>query len=102
VRLAALDLREDSGVDLKGSGMDPGFLGFRVHLNSRVSHFLRNVTFLCKFVSNSMSMSCQPVDCMTSSTRLRVELGIGIGASPVTVPARGARAYLRLWLRTPC
>jgi len=49
VRLAALNLEMISRVDLEGSGQDPGFLGFRVHLNSRVSHFLLNVTFLCKF-----------------------------------------------------
>jgi len=36
VRLAALDLREISGVDMEGSGLDPGIPGFRVHLNSRV------------------------------------------------------------------
>jgi len=48
VRLAALDLMEISGVDLEGSGLDPWILGFpRVHLNSRVSHFLSNVTFFC-------------------------------------------------------
>jgi len=29
VRLAALNLMEISGVDLKGSGLDPGILGFR-------------------------------------------------------------------------
>jgi len=28
VRLAALDLREISRVDLEGSGLDPGILGF--------------------------------------------------------------------------
>jgi len=38
VRLAALDLREISGVDL-----NPCF-----HLNSHVSHFLPNVIFSCK------------------------------------------------------
>jgi len=30
VRLAALDLRDISGVDLEGSGLDLGILGFRV------------------------------------------------------------------------
>jgi len=34
-------------VDLGGSGLDPGILGFLCffHLNSRVSYFLLNVTF---------------------------------------------------------
>jgi len=36
VRLAALDLREVSWVDLEGSRLDPGILGFRVRLNLRV------------------------------------------------------------------
>jgi len=50
VRLAALDLREISGVDLEGPGMDPEILGFLCfHLNSRVLTFLLNVIFLCKF-----------------------------------------------------
>jgi len=41
VRLAALDLKGISGVDLEGSELDPGILRFRVFtLNSWVSHFL--------------------------------------------------------------
>jgi len=37
-------------VDLEGPGLDHGILGFSVfHLNLHVSHFLLNVTFLCKF-----------------------------------------------------
>jgi len=33
---------------------------------------------------------------------IMAELGIGIVASSVTVPAMGAGLISRLWLRTPC
>jgi len=49
VRLAALDLRVISEVDLEVLSWILRFLGPVVHLNSRVSHFLLNVTFLRKF-----------------------------------------------------
>jgi len=56
VSLAALNLRVISGVDLEGSELDLGIPEIPCfHLNSRVSHFLHNVTFLCKFTSNSCS-----------------------------------------------
>jgi len=58
VRLAALDLREISGVDLESPWLDPGILGILCfHLNSRGSHFLLNVTFLRK-LRRLMSMPC--------------------------------------------
>jgi len=45
VRLAALNLREISRVDLEG----PGILGFSwFSLNSRVLTFCLNVSFMCK------------------------------------------------------
>jgi len=44
VRLAALDLREISEVDLECSGWILGFLGLRVHLNLRVLTLCLNVT----------------------------------------------------------
>jgi len=40
VRLAALNMREISGGDLKGPGLDPGISGISVfHLNPRVLTF---------------------------------------------------------------
>jgi len=39
VRLAALDLREISGLDLEGSGLGIRVLGFCVSLKFMVSHF---------------------------------------------------------------
>jgi len=48
VRLAALDLREISGLDLEGSGLYPGILGFRVSPKFTCSYFLLNVTFQWK------------------------------------------------------
>jgi len=50
VRLAALDLRDISVVDLFLSVPDPVILGFHVfHLNLRVFSLSANVTLLCKF-----------------------------------------------------
>jgi len=50
VRLAALDLREISEVDLEGSGVDPGIPGFPCFSPKFTCFltFLLNVTFLCK------------------------------------------------------
>jgi len=49
VRLAALNLEGISGWIWVVSGQNRGFRESRVHLNSRVSHFHLNVTFLRKF-----------------------------------------------------
>jgi len=50
VRLAALS-EVISWVDLEGSKLDPGILRFPCfHLNSRVSHFLHNVTSCVNYV----------------------------------------------------
>jgi len=49
VRLAALDLREISGLDLEGSGWILGFRDSRVSPKFHVFlTFCLNVTFLCK------------------------------------------------------
>jgi len=49
VRLAALDLREISGVDLEGPGLDPGISDIPCFtLNSRVSYFMLKCHLPCK------------------------------------------------------
>jgi len=53
VRLAALDLKRISWVDLEGSvGGSWGFWDSRVSPKFTYSHFHLNVTFPCKFTSN--------------------------------------------------
>jgi len=56
VRLAALNLEEDSVVDLEGSGLDPGILGFCVSPKFTCSHFLLMSPYLC----NSVELMSMP------------------------------------------
>jgi len=54
VRLAALNLKEDSGVDLGGLRPEPVISeNLRFHLNSRVSHFSPLMSPCCAIPSNS-------------------------------------------------